>query len=161
MRRKISFYSNWGTSFLPVLLHATIRQQLCVVRMYVGCIKINKFYFLFHAELFCSVICSVCLCYCDVRQSAQYSFFRRDNKVILNLLSRGRTFGGVYVPCIYSHARWSYRRRFRSLLLCPLSVERCYFPLFLDSCLLNLEGFFVCTVSYTPNLAVGSCGRRN
>ena len=25
---------------------------------------------------------------------------------------------------IYSHARWSYRRRFRSLLLCPLSVER-------------------------------------
>ena len=40
------------------------------------------------------------------------------------------TFGGVYVPCIYSHARWSYRRRFRSLLLCPLSVERYYFPLF-------------------------------
>ena len=27
----------------------------------------------------------------------------------------------------YSHARWSYRRRFRSLLLCPLSVEHYYF----------------------------------
>ena len=25
----------------------------------------------------------------------------------------------VYVPCIYSHARWSYRTRFRSLLVCP------------------------------------------
>ena len=33
----------------------------------------------------------------------------------------------------YSHARWSYRRRFRSLLLCPLSVERYYFPMFVDS----------------------------
>ena len=45
----------------------------------------------------------------------------------------GCTFGGVYIPCIYSHARWSYRRRFTSLLLCPLSVERYYFPLFVDS----------------------------
>ena len=26
------------------------------------------------------------------------------------------TFGRVYVPCIYSLARWSYRRRFRALL---------------------------------------------
>ena len=34
---------------------------------------------------------------------------------------------------IYSHARWSYRRRFGSLLLCPLSVERYYFPSFVDS----------------------------
>ena len=41
----------------------------------------------------------------------------------------GCIFGGVYTPCIYWHARWSYRRRFRSLLLCPLSVERYYFPL--------------------------------
>ena len=40
------------------------------------------------------------------------------------------TFGGVYVPCIYSHAKWSYGRQFRSLLLCPLSVERYQFPLF-------------------------------
>ena len=40
----------------------------------------------------------------------------------------GCTFGVVYIPCIYSHARWSYRRRFKSLLLCPLSVERYYFP---------------------------------
>ena len=37
-----------------------------------------------------------------------------------------------FIPCIYSHARWSYRRRFRSLLLCPLSVECYYFPLFGD-----------------------------
>ena len=37
----------------------------------------------------------------------------------------GGTFSGVYVPCIYSHARWSYRRWFRSLLLCPLPVEGC------------------------------------
>ena len=43
------------------------------------------------------------------------------------------TFGGVFIPCIYSHARWSYRRRFRSLRLCPLSVERYYFPLFGDT----------------------------
>ena len=28
-----------------------------------------------------------------------------------------------YVPCIYSHARCSYRRRFRSRLLCPLSLS--------------------------------------
>ena len=45
----------------------------------------------------------------------------------------GCTFGIVYVPCIYSHARWGYRRRFGSLLLCPLSIERYYFPLFVDS----------------------------
>ena len=45
----------------------------------------------------------------------------------------GCTVGGVYVPCIYSHARWCYRSRFRSLLLCPLSVEFYYFPFFVDS----------------------------
>ena len=28
---------------------------------------------------------------------------------------------------------WSHLRRFRSLLLCSLSVERCCFPLFVDS----------------------------
>ena len=39
---------------------------------------------------------------------------------------------GVYVFCIYSRARWSYRGRLRSLLLCPLSVERYYFPSFVD-----------------------------
>ena len=32
------------------------------------------------------------------------------------------------------HARWELpRRRFRSLSLCPLSVERYHFPLFVDS----------------------------
>ena len=36
----------------------------------------------------------------------------------------------IYVLCIYSHARWSDRRRSRSLLLCALSVERHYLPLF-------------------------------
>ena len=34
----------------------------------------------------------------------------------------------IPIPCIYSHARWSYRRRFRSLSLCPLSAERYHFP---------------------------------
>ena len=33
------------------VLHANVRQQLCVVRMYVGCIRIHKFYFLFNAKL--------------------------------------------------------------------------------------------------------------
>ena len=51
-------------------LHANVRQQLCVVRMYVGCIKIHTFYFLFYVDLFCSEICGVCLCYCDVCQNA-------------------------------------------------------------------------------------------
>ena len=49
------------------------------------------------------------------------------------ILFWGWTFGGVYIPCIYSHARWSYLRRFRSLLLCPLSFARYYFPLFVVS----------------------------
>ena len=40
--------------------------------------------------------------------------------------------GGVYVPCIYSHAGWSHRKRCRSLSLGPLSVERHYFLLFVD-----------------------------
>ena len=36
------------------------------------------------------------------------------------------------IPGIYLHVRWSYHRRFRSLLLCPLSVKRYYFPWFVD-----------------------------
>ena len=42
----------------------------------------------------------------------------------------GSTFCGVYIPCIYSQVRLSHRGRFRSLLLCPLSVEHCYFASF-------------------------------
>ena len=47
-------------------------------------------------------------------------------------------FGGVYIPCIYCHARWSYHRPFRSLLLCPVctpvsmsvpEMEGIYMPL--------------------------------
>ena len=49
----------------------------------------------------------------------------------------GWTFGGVYVPCIYSHARWSYYRRFRSVVVCPLSVKCYYFPLSGDHALLH------------------------
>ena len=51
----------------------------------------------------------------------------------LGFLICGCACGAICVPCIYPHARWSYRRRFRSLLLCPLSVEYyqltpfCYF----------------------------------
>ena len=67
------------------ILHANARQQLHVVRLYVGCIKIHTFYFLFYAEQFCSVICGVCLCRCDVCQNATVSFLGRDNNVILNL----------------------------------------------------------------------------
>ena len=37
-----------------------------------------------------------------------------------------------YIACIYSHTRWTYRRRLRSLL-CTLSVDRYYFPLFVGS----------------------------
>ena len=48
------------------------------------------------------------------------------------ILCWGCTFGGVYIHWIYSHAEWSYRRRFRFLLLCPLSVERYYFSWFVD-----------------------------
>ena len=49
------------------------------------------------------------------------------------ILFWGCTFGGVYIPCIYSHARCSYRWQFRSLLLCPLPFELYHFPLFGDS----------------------------
>ena len=45
----------------------------------------------------------------------------------------GCTFGGVNIPCIYSHAGWSYPRRSRSLLLCALSVWR-YISIFLPLC---------------------------
>ena len=38
-----------------------------------------------------------------------------------------------YVRCSYSHARWGYCRRFRSLLLCPSSVERSKLPLSAES----------------------------
>ena len=31
---------------------------------------------------------------------------------------RGIVYGGVYVPCIYSHARWELLKWLRSLLLC-------------------------------------------
>ena len=50
-----------------------------------------------------------------------------------SILFWGCTFGGVFISCINSHARWSYRRRFRSLLLCPLSVEFYYFSLLGES----------------------------
>ena len=52
---------------------------------------------------------------------------------ILFFFFNGCTFGGVYIPCIYSHARWNYRGRFRSLLLCPLLVEGYSFHLFVNS----------------------------
>ena len=39
------------------------------------------------------------------------------------ILLSGCTVGGVYVPCIYSHARWVTVGD-SNLLLWPLSVER-------------------------------------
>ena len=44
------------------------------------------------------------------------------------ILFWGCTFGEV----IYSHARWSYLRQFRSLFLCTLSVECYYLFVFVD-----------------------------
>ena len=40
-----------------LMLHANVRKQLCVVRMYVGCVKIHKFYFLFYVELSAAKLC--------------------------------------------------------------------------------------------------------
>ena len=39
------------------ILHANVGQQLCVVRLYVGCIKMHKFYFLFYVELLAAKLC--------------------------------------------------------------------------------------------------------
>ena len=39
------------------ILHSNVRQQVCVVRMYVGCIQIQNLYFLFHAELLAAKFC--------------------------------------------------------------------------------------------------------
>ena len=50
------------------------------------------------------------------------------NVSITEFYNCGYTIGGVYVPCIYLQARWSYCRWFRSWLLCPLSPE-CFYSL--------------------------------
>ena len=39
--------------------YAIIWQQLCNVRVYVDCTKINKFYFLFHTEIMAAQLCVV------------------------------------------------------------------------------------------------------
>ena len=72
----------------------------------------------------------------------------------------GRTFGGVYMPCIYSHARWTYRRRFRSLLLCPLSVQRYYFPLSVGASFLQFYAYFW-VACVTSNCFEGSTWSQN
>ena len=41
-----------------------------------------------------------------------------------SVTNRGCTSGGVYVPCIYTHARWELRRWPRSLLLYVCDVFR-------------------------------------
>ena len=48
-------------------------------------------------------------------------------------------YGELYVPCIYSLARWSNRKRLSSPLLCPLSVECSLFPLFFNFILLRFN----------------------
>ena len=63
--------------------------------------------------------------------------FKRHNTVATLRLNVGRLsvcssclrmcFWGVYIPFFHSHARWSSRRRFGFLLLCPLSVKRDWF----------------------------------
>ena len=67
------------------------------------------------------------------------------------MFKQWRTFGGVYAPCIYSHVRWSYRRRFWPLSLCPLSVERYELALFVEfkqrrSVMLLLYAVSVCFI---------------
>ena len=48
------------------------------------------------------------------------------------------TFGGIYIPCIYSHTRWSYRRRFGSWLL-RLSSAIISLCLLINRCLLCVQ----------------------
>ena len=38
-----------------------------------------------------------------------------------------------FMYLVFIHVRCSYHKRFRSLVLCPLSVKRCYFPSSVDS----------------------------
>ena len=40
----------------------------------------------------------------------------------------GYTFGGVYIPCTYSHARWSYIRRLTSFFVVSLVCQALLFP---------------------------------
>ena len=68
-----------------------------------------------------------------------------ENGLHVEQYNNWRTLGGVYVSCVYSHAKlWSLCipclltcqvelpcRHFGSLLLCPSSLECCYFPLFI------------------------------
>ena len=92
-------------------LHANIWQQLWVVRMYVGCSRTHRFYFLFYEELIAAMLrvqrqayflcpsppplfffflvqCNLrYLCYCDICQNATVQFLGRDNKVILDFES--------------------------------------------------------------------------
>ena len=58
----------------------------------------------------------------------------------------GCTFGGIYVSYTSSTAGRSYHRRFRSLSLCPLSVECYYFPSSIDS---FLTWLYICIVCNT------------
>ena len=54
----------------------------------------------------------------------------------------------THVPCIYSHPRWSYRRRLRSLLMCSCNVfGELINSLFVDSVLIcfKIVIVFVCT----------------
>ena len=49
----------------------------------------------------CSVICGVCLCYCDVRPHATVHFLGRDDKVILNLDSQQHAMDTAKLtPCL-------------------------------------------------------------
>ena len=59
-----------------------------------------------------------------------YLFMRSDSSHRGHPFLRTYLWWSLCTLYIYSHARWSYRRRFRSLLLRPLSVERYNFPLF-------------------------------
>ena len=64
-------------------------------------------------------------------RSCKESQIHLEKKVVMICRARvcsfwGCNFGGVYISCIYSHARWSFHRRLRSLLLCPFSVVRLF-----------------------------------
>ena len=66
------------------------------------------------------------------------------------------TFGGVFIACIYLHARWSYRRQLRALLSCPLSVECYYFPLLVNATKLQVQHVVVVAFSSLVRI-LGEC----
>ena len=56
------------------------------------------------------------------------------------LFFSGCTFAGIDIPRIYSHARWSYHRRFRSLLFVSHVCRALSFPFMIADLKLRVNG---------------------